>query len=246
MPASRGLRLLSALLQHQARCQQLSATCLPVSQALQAGLPDASAGAAQAPCGVLRGLTSLSSASACKAAPGCGCRACSAKRVCKAAPGCGCSACSARRQPRVDPAMLAADQSRWRPQPVAAGASTADVAWQHGRRAYAAALYRAYSTAATAPPRHRRQRMSPTVMPGAQHSAAQPAHRSYSTLEECQPEVRKSTFLHIASIETTHAVRCSCVYSHEPSLAAVDTCAANKSSSCSRATLQSLQGAGAK
>ena len=190
MPAGRGLRLPPALLQHQSGCQQLSAVCLPGCEALLTGLPDGLAGGAQARGVASRGLATLNNTSACTAAPGCRCNACSARRVCKAAPGCRCMACAARQQSRDDPVMTAAVQSRRRSQSSASGASTADT-WQHGRHASATAANRPYSTFAAAPVLLRRiQRVSPTVLPGVQHSSAQSACRSYSTLEECQPEVR--------------------------------------------------------
>ncbi len=193
MPARRGLRLLPALLlQHQSGCQQLSAICLPGLETLQAGLSDALAGGAQAAGAASRGLTSLSSSSSgCKAAPGCRCKACSARRTCKATPGCRCRACSAGRQARDSPLMGTPNQARWRTQPCASGALTAD-AWQQGRRADAETACRSYGTAATAPSLLLlSQRVSPTELPGRQHSAVWLARRSYSTLEEVQREVRK-------------------------------------------------------
>ena len=192
MPARRGLRLLPTLLQHRSGCQQLAAYCLPGLETLQAGPWDVLIGAAQRSGAASRGVTSLSgSSSGCKAAPGCRCKACSARRTCKAAPGCRCRACSAGRQARDSPLMVAPDQARWRPQPSTSGAASAS-AWQQRRRADVVAAYRPYSTAATAPSLLlRQQRVSPAELPDRQHSVAWLASRPYSTLEEVQTEVRR-------------------------------------------------------
>lgn len=186
MTAREGLRLLPALLLHRSGCQQVPITGFVVCCGVQTRLCDALSSVAHAPGTAWRGLTTLSGASGCKAAPGC-----------------GCSACSAGRLPRDEASSASADQYG---RPLQPGGGTpakrgrapdgiTGAGWQHSWHVGGSAAQRSYSTAASVPLWQRRQRrsswsvLSPAVT-GSWHSAS--GRRTYSTLEEHQSEVRDS------------------------------------------------------
>ena len=181
MRVTESLRLLPALLLTPSACQQVPITAFAACCAAETRLSLALSGVAQLPGVASRGLTTPSTVSDCKAAPGC-----------------GCSDCAIRRQPR-DTAEFAEHYGRPL-QPsretlikrTRAPNATAGVAQQHG---WHASAHRSFSTFAAVQSWQRRQRRLPMLLDsptatGTWHSAEMSFCRTYSTLEESQAEVR--------------------------------------------------------
>ena len=196
MTLAGALRSLQSLVLRQHGCQQSPSTAISACGALHTQLADALAAGLAHPAGSTstRALTTVSSGKACGAGPGCGCRACAARR----------------RQPRGDPGPPAteecaafdlhhgssAEPSGQRLPAEVAGAEALRLtstrmgssAGQSGRRFSTAA---AASSSPCAQARLRALRYG-RGLAWAESGVAGPHIRAYSTVEEHQAEVPSS------------------------------------------------------